>query len=254
MQLTIERQQQIEHLIKERRQVRVVELSKHFGVSEPTIRRDLQKLEEMGRVRRAHGGAIAAEQATPELPIMQRIVECAEEKRRIGQAAAQLVQDGETIFLGSGTTTLEVARHLDGKKNVTVITNALTIANQLAGNANVTLVITGGVLRHSELSMIGHIVEQTLKELRADKVIISMRAIDIEEGLTNADLLETMTDRVILQFAREVIVVADHTKFGKIAAGIVGPITAVQTIVTDDRTPMETIEQLRTLGITVIQM
>ena len=254
MQLTIERQQQIEHLIKERQHVRVVELSKHFGVSEPTIRRDLQKLEEMGRVRRAHGGAIAPEQATPELPIVQRIVECAEEKRRIGLAAAQLVQDGETIFLGSGTTTLEVARHLDGKKNVTVITNALTIANQLAGNANVTLVITGGVLRHSELSMIGHIVEQTLKELRADKVIISMRAIDIEEGLTNADLLETMTDRVILQFAREVIVVADHTKFGKIAAGIVGPITAVQTIVTDDRTPMETIEQLRTLGITVIQM
>ena len=101
--------------------------------------------------------------------------------------------------------------------------------------------------------MIGHIVEQTLKELRADKVIISMRAIDTEEGLTNTDLLETMTDRVILQFAREVIVVADHTKFGKIAAGIVGPITAVQTMVTDDRTPMETIEQLRTPGITVIQ-
>jgi DeoR/GlpR family transcriptional regulator of sugar metabolism len=254
MQLTAERLQQIEHLIKERQHVRVVELSEYFGVSEPTIRRDLQKLEEMGRVRRAHGGAIAAEPATPEPPIVQRMVEYAEEKRRIGQAAAQLVRNSETIFLGSGTTTLEVARHLEGKKNVTVITNALTIANQLAGNANVTLVITGGILRHSEFSMIGHIVEQTLKELRADKAIISVRAIDIEEGLTNDDLLETMTDRVILQFAREVIVVADHTKFGKMAAGIVGPITAVQTVVTDDQTSTKTIEQLRALGITVIQI
>src|SRR5947209_6877490 len=216
MQLTIERQQQIEHLIKERRHVRVIELSKHFGVSEPTIRRDLQKLEQMGRVRRAHGGAIAAQQATPELPIVQRIVECAEEKRRIGQAAAQLVQDGETIFLGSGTTTLEVARHLEGKKNLTVITNALNIANQLADNANITLIITGGVLRHSEFSMIGHIVEQSLKDLRADKAIMSMRAISIEEGLTNDNLLETITDRVIIRFARELILVADHTKFGRV--------------------------------------
>src|SRR5919205_427977 len=158
MQLNVERLHQIERMIKERQYVRVIELSEYFGVSEPTIRRDLQKLEEMGRVRRAHGGALAAEPAMPEPPIIQRMVECAEEKRRIGQAAAQLVQDGETIFLGSGTTTLEVARHLNGKKNLTVITNALTIANQLVDDTHITLIITGGVVRHSEFSMIGHIV------------------------------------------------------------------------------------------------
>ncbi len=253
MQLTTERLQQIEHIIAERQHVRVTELSEHLGVSEPTIRRDLQKLEAMGRVRRAHGGATAVEQAMPEPPVLQRIAECTQEKRRIGQAAAQLVQDGETIFLGSGTTTLEVARHLDGKKRLTVITNALTIANQLVGNEEITLIITGGVLRHSEFSMIGHIVEQTLKELRADKVIVSIPAASIEEGLTNANLLETMTDRVILQFAHEVILVADHTKFGRAATGIVAPITAVHKIVTDDQLPVETIKQLQKLGITVIQ-
>src|SRR5579884_900404 len=211
MQLANERLQQIEHIIRERQHIRVVELSEHLGVSEPTIRRDLQKVEEMGRIRREHGGARMVEKAAPELPVMQRIAECSEEKRRIGQAAAELIEDGETIFLGSGTTTLEVIHHLDARKNLTVITNALNIATQLASYPNINVIITGGVLRHSELSMIGHIVEQTLKELHADKAIISMRAISIDEGLTNDNFLETMTDRIIIQFAREVILLADHS-------------------------------------------
>jgi DeoR/GlpR family transcriptional regulator of sugar metabolism len=101
--------------------------------------------------------------------------------------------------------------------------------------------------------MIGHIVEQTLKELRADKVIVSMRAISIEEGLTNADPLETMTDRVIIQFAREVILVADHSKFDKAATGFVAPITAIHKIVTDDQTPAHIVQQLRDMNIEVIQ-
>jgi len=253
MQLNDERLQQIEYMIKERQHVRVAELSIHFGVSEPTIRRDLHKLATMGRVKRAHGGAIAAEQVLPEPPIVQRFLEHAEEKQHIGQAAAQLVHDGETIFLGSGTTTLEVARSLEGKKNLTIITNAVNIINQLADNTEITLIITGGVLRHSEYSMIGHIVEQTLKDLRADKAIVSMRGVSIEEGLTNENLLETITDRVIIQCARELILVADHSKFGRVTTGVVAPITAVHTIVTDKQTSEETIKQLRDLAIVVIQ-
>ncbi len=252
MQLTTERLQRIEHFIKEHRHVRVAELSQYLGVSEPTIRRDLQKLEKEGRLRREHGGAVAVPQATPEPPIMYRVTECAEEKQRIGRAAAQLVKDGETVFLGSGTTMLEVARNLEGKKNLTVVTNALTIANQLASNNDINVIITGGVLRHSESSMIGHIVEQTLKELRADKVIVSMRAVSVAEGLTNADPLETVTDRVIIQFAHEVILVADHSKFDRAATGFVAPVTAVHRIVTDDQSPAETIKQLRSMGIDVI--
>lgn len=253
MQLANERLQQIEHIIRERQHIRVAVLSEMLGVSEPTIRRDLQKLETMGRIRREHGGAMIVEKSAPELPVRQRVAECATEKRRIGQAAAQLVQDGETIFLGSGTTTQEVVRYLDDKKNLTVITNALNIAIQLASNPNINVIITGGVLRHSELSMIGHIVEQTLKELHADKAIISTRAISISEGLTNDNFLETMTDRIIIQFAHEVILLADHTKFGKVTTGVVAPITAIHKIVTDDQTPMVMIQQLRKSGITVIQ-
>lgn len=254
MQLSTERLQQIEHLIKERQHVRVTELSEHFGVSEPTIRRDLQKLETMGRIQRAHGGASAVEQATPEPPIGQRGEEYNEEKCRIGQAAARLIQDGETIFLGSGTTTLEVARNLHGKKDLTVITNAINVAHYLAGNPDINVIITGGVLRHSALSMIGYIVEQTLKELHADKVIVSMRAISVDEGLTNDNLLETMTDRQIIQLAHEVILVADHSKFGKVSTAVVAPMTAVHKIVTDEQTPDETVKRLREMGIDVLQV
>lgn len=254
MQLNTERLQLIERFINERQHVRVAELSKYFEVSEPTIRRDLQKLEEMGRIRRAHGGASVIEQAMPEPPIAQRVVECIEEKRRIGQTTAQLIQDGETIFLGSGTTTLEVARCLHEKKNLTVITNAINVAQCLSSNPNINVIITGGVLRHSELSMIGYIVEQTLKELHADKVIVSMRAVSVNEGLTNHNLLETMTDRKIIQLAREVILVADHSKFGKVSTAVVAPITAVHKVVTDTETPQETVQSLRAKGITVIQV
>jgi DeoR/GlpR family transcriptional regulator of sugar metabolism len=253
VQLTIERLEQILHIVQEQQHVRVTELSERLGVSEPTIRRDLKKLESMGRVRREHGGVSVVKVALAEPPVVQRGIENREEKQRIGRVAASLINDGETIFLGSGTTTLEVARALEGKKNLTVITNALNVAYQLAGNENITLIVTGGVVRHSELSMIGHIVEQTLKDLRADKAIISMRAISLHDGLTNINPLETMTDRVIVQCACEVILVADHTKFGKVATSIVAPLTAVHKIITDEQTPLDMLEELRALGIQVIQ-
>lgn len=253
MQLTMERINQIEQFIRERRKATVAELSELFGVSEPTIRRDLEKLDETGKIRREHGGAMAVEQAIPEPPVLNRVGESTEEKRRIGMRTAELIQDGETVFLGSGTTVLEVARHLGNKKKLTVITNALTVANQLVGNEEITVILTGGVLRHSEASIIGYIVEQTLKELRADKVIVSMRAISLEEGLTNEDMLETLTDRAIIQFAREVILVADHTKFGKASTVRVAPITTVNTIVTDQQTSAEMLGQLKNLGIKILQ-
>jgi DeoR/GlpR family transcriptional regulator of sugar metabolism len=252
MLLNTERQQQIAQFIRQHKRATVVELSERFDVSEATIRRDLEKLDSEGEIRRAHGGAVAVERAAPEPPVVHRMVENEEEKRRIGQAAAQLVQDGDVIFLGSGTTTLEVARNLDDRKNLTVITNALNIVNQLAGKQNITVIVTGGLFRHSELSLIGHITEQALKELRADKVIMGMRAISIEEGLTNDYLPETMTDRTIIQFAPEVILVVDHSKFGKVSTALVAPITSVHKIVTDAGISPQIVADLRAGGMEVI--
>lgn len=248
----IERQQLVLAYIEERQRVAVADIRDRFAVSEVTARRDLESLESQGLIRRVHGGALALRRAPPELPALERTREQADEKQRIGAAAAALVEDGETVFISSGTTPLEVARHLRERSGLTVITNSLPVVNLLAGAPDITLIALGGMLRRSELSLIGHVTELALAELRADKVIFGVRAIDLEYGLTNDYLPETMTDRTILRIARTVIVVADHTKFGRVSAAVVAPITAMHTLVTDSETPGAFIAALREQGVQVV--
>ena len=248
----VERQERMLRFVEQRQRVTIADICDQFGVSVATVRRDLEVLAERSSVRRVHGGALAIHRAPPELPALQRAGEQADEKRRIGQAAAALVADGETVFLSSGTTTLEVARSLRSQRRLTVITNSLLALNELADAPEITLVGLGGLLRRSEMSFIGHITEQALAEVRADKVIIGIRAIDAEQGLTNDFLPETMTDRAIMRIAREVIVVADHSKCGRVSAAFVAPLSAMRTLVTDSGTPPEFVDALTAQGIQVL--
>jgi DeoR family transcriptional regulator of aga operon len=247
-----DRQIQLLQLVAQRQRISVADIVEQFAVSEATARRDLETLSNQGKVQRVHGGAIALQATPPELPILERGNEQETEKRRIGQAAASLVHAGETVFLGSGTTVLEVARALREIKGLTVITNSLPVLNTLVG-CECTVVCLGGMLRPSELSFIGHITEQALAEVRADKVFIGTRAISLEHGLTNEYLPETLTDRAIMSAGREVIVVADHTKFGRAATVLLAPVERVQTIVTDTSTPAEFLQDIQERGIQIIQ-
>lgn len=246
-----ERQQELTRLLEKSGRLSVAQICKQFGISEATARRDLDALSDQGIIRRVHGGAVFLRQATPEEPILRRSDEHEAEKERIGRAAAALIQDGETVFLGSGTTALQVAQNLVNSR-ITVITNSLPIINLMSEKENISLIALGGVLRDSELSFIGHITEQALYEVRADKVVIGIRAISIEQGLTNDYLPETLTDRAILNAGRETIVVADHTKCGVISAAFLAPLTSMRTLVTDDATDPDFIESLRGKGIDVI--
>jgi DeoR/GlpR family transcriptional regulator of sugar metabolism len=251
--LKAERQTYIRNLVEEQGRVTVPELSAHLDVSEATIRRDLEELNGNGWVRRTHGGAVRAERASKEPPMMQRISEQLNEKQRIGLAAAGLIKDGQTVFLGSGTTVLEVAKALSDEIQLTVITNSLPVVNQLASYPNVELIVIGGMLRPSELSMVGHIAEQAVKEFRADKVFLGMHAIDAHHGFTNDFLPETMTDRAILGIAPQAVIVADHTKFGRVSSVLVAPITAANVLVTDQNAPSVCVEELIEIGVEVIQ-
>jgi DeoR family transcriptional regulator of aga operon len=246
-----ERQHELTRLLERNGRLSVAQICEQFNISEATARRDLETLSEQGLVQRVHGGAILVRQAAPEEPILRRSHEQEDEKERIGRATAALVQDGETIFLGSGTTVLQVAQHLV-TRNITVITNSLPVINLMSEKENISLIALGGMLRDSELSFIGHITEQALYEVRADKVIIGIRAISLEQGLTNDYLPETLTDRAILNAGRETIVVADHTKCGVISTAFLAPLTAMRTLVTDSGTDAEFIESLRALDIEVI--
>jgi DeoR family transcriptional regulator of aga operon len=249
----LERQNQIAQFLIRNQRISIAEICGKFSVSEATARRDLEILASRGKIQRVHGGAIALAQTPPELPILERQNEMSQEKLRIGQAAAVLVQEGETVFLGSGTTVLESARCLRGKNRLTVITNSLPVVNALAGAEGLTVICLGGMLRESEFSFIGHITELALAEVRADKVIMGTRAISLEHGLTHEYLPETMTDRAILKAGKEIIVVADHTKFGRAATVLLAPLESIHTIVTDDQTPKDFIDEVEARGIKVVK-
>ena len=247
-----ERQQRIVQLVQQNRQVTIAELSHAFGVSDVTIRRDLRELAALGVLRRAHGGAIAAVPAPPEPPVVQRMSQAETWKACIGRAAAALVSDGESVFIGSGSTAAYVARNLVARKDLTVVTNALTVAMELAAAPDVTVVVTGGMMRPSELSLVGHITEQALREVRVDRVIIGMRAISLEAGMTNDYLPEVMTDRTIIEMAPHLVVVADHTKFGKVASAYVAPVQRITTLVTDTDADPKMLAQVSELGVRVL--
>jgi DeoR family transcriptional regulator, aga operon transcriptional repressor len=254
---SIERQQKILQLMEHEGRVTVAQVCAQFQVSEATARRDLAELAaQSSALRRTHGGLVKAQKLPGEQPLSQRSAEQAEAKQRIGAAAASLVEDGDTLFLGSGTTVLELAHQLanrpHGPRGLTVITNSLAVLNVLSGRSEITLVSLGGIFRPSELSFIGHITEHALTEVRADKVFMGVHALDVDIGLMNAFLPETMTDRAILRIARKVIVLADHSKCGRTSTALLAPVESIHCLVTDAETPAIFIKALEARGVQVI--
>jgi DeoR/GlpR family transcriptional regulator of sugar metabolism len=249
---TPERQKQILSLLSKQGRLSVSEIVEQFSISEATARRDLESLAAEGKVQRVHGGAIAVEQAPPELPILERESEQADEKARIGSVTAGLIADNESVFLGSGTTVLEVAKNLRDRKRLTVITNSLPVLNALAGLREITVISLGGMLRDSELSFIGHITEQALAEVRVDKVVMGTRGISLEHGLTNDYLQETLTDRAILKIGREVIIVADHTKVNRVSTVLLAPLDVMNIFITDSKADKKFVQVLKKQGIQVV--
>ena len=249
---SMERRAQLLDFIRSRQRATVEEIATQFGVSPATVRRDLEFLASQGRLQRFHGGATVLDRTQPESPVRQRALEQQTEKQQIARLTAALIPDGETVFLGSGTTVLQVARQLRERRNLTVITNSLPVIGEFAGRTDFALVCLGGMLRHSELSMIGHLTEQALAELKPRIVVLGIRGLHAEHGLTNDYLPETMTDRAILAAGGKVIVVADHTKLGRVAAAFVAPVTAIQQLVTDSQAPDDVVEAVRATGVEVL--
>jgi DeoR/GlpR family transcriptional regulator of sugar metabolism len=191
--------------------------------------------------------------APPEAPIIHRMALEQSSKESIARAAAELVQEGDSIFIGSGSTTAYLARYLVTRGNLTVVTNALNIATELATNGkNITVVMSGGVIRSDELSALGHIAELALLEVRVDKIFMGMQAISLEGGLTTDHLPEVTITRKILSMASELNVMADHTKFGRMAAAYIAPVERITTLVTDAATDLSFISQLESMGINIL--
>ena len=252
--LDTERRQQIVDLVEQRNSLTVAELSEHFKVSLATIRRDLGQLSERGMIERAHGGAarrVRSATTLPEPPLLNRATLQADEKRRIGKAAAAHVHDDETIIVTSGTTTAEMVPHLADRANLTVITNAINIVLALAPYPTITVIVPGGVLRNSELSLLGSLGEDAMENLRADKLFMGSSAIHTDYGLSAENFAEARSDQVLMNAAREVIVLADHTKFGRVATVRVAPLTRIRRLITGPRITAEDARRLQEQGIAV---
>lgn len=221
-------------------------LAHDLGVTPSTIRRDLGRLARDGRIVRTYGGAAIQ---GPSLPAMADTNLAA--KQRIAAAAAARVRDGETILISSGSTTLEFARRLTDQR-ITVITNALDVAAVLIDRPGVELVVLGGVVRSGMHSMLGHLAELALRELRADALYMGIGAIGPDLALMNDSIPEILTDRALRRAARDCVVLADSSKFHTVASAFVFDIGEVTTLITDSAAAATDIAAVRSLGVEVV--
>jgi DeoR/GlpR family transcriptional regulator of sugar metabolism len=250
--LTRDRQQAILELLDENGSIQVTDLVSRFAVSEMTVRRDLDALEHKGLLRRVHGGAVSDHGRSYEPPFLTRSLDYIEQKKRIGVAAASLVKNGESLALDVGTTTLEVARNLVGKKNLTIITPCFQIAALLSENPAIRLILTGGILRPGEHSLVGHLAERAFQEFYVDKLFLGAAGIDFQAGLTEYNLEDTLVKKAMLGSAKEIILVADSSKFNRVAFTAIAPLSIVNRLVTDCGLDPETRTRLENENLEVI--
>jgi DeoR/GlpR family transcriptional regulator of sugar metabolism len=253
--LGADRRREVYDILRRRRSATVAELAGALAVSVQTVRRDLDVLGEQGLIERVHGGAVvpdghttgAVEGAAPERSFVQ-----ADEKRRIGAAAAALVEPGSTIFLSGGTTTEHVVPRLPVNARITVVTNAINVVYALSTRADVEGILLGGYLRHSELTLLGPMAEQAIGQFRFDQALYGCFGLDPEDGLSGASLVETAMDRAVIASVARLTVLADHTKFDQRGPVRLAEVGRISTLVTDTDAPQDGVQRLAEQGVEVV--
>lgn len=225
-----ERRESILKTIEEKGFVSLSELVDRVGVSESTVRRDLEFLDGIGQIRRTRGGAAYVGESIT--PFEQRTTTALHEKRRIAEAVAEMIEPAEAVLLDGGTTTLEVARRLAGK-SLQVVTNSLPIANLLANQPKVELVLVGGYVYPKTGVALGPHAVAALKQIHVRRLVMSVGGIT-ERGLFNSNALLVETERQMIEAAEEVLVVSDSSKFGHPALAHLAPLDVVDRLVTDE--------------------
>lgn len=244
------RQQILSHLNADGRVI-VGALATIFGVSQITIRKDLDSLDERGVLRRSHGGALPASLGTSvDLSIQEKQTLNAPEKERIAAAAMKLVEEAGCIMLDSGTTTTAIAKNLKKFHALTIITNAINIATELAAT-NFEIILTGGSLRKNSFSLVGPLAEDVLQEVHADVLFLGVDGFDLQIGLSTPSLLEARVNRAMINSAKKVVVVCDSTKFSRRSLSHISPISAIHHVITDTGLPDSIAQELKRLDIEV---
>lgn len=246
--LTAERRAAIAKAVAREGSVRVADLATQFNVAATTIRRDLNLLEDQGQVQRVHGGAVAVEQLPPCSTSPPPDAPAA----RIGRAVAEMIADGETIFLGPGKLSLSVARSLGGRERLTVVTNGLDVAHWIATNMSHTLIVTGGQVEGRDLGLVGQLTRTALATLRADHVILELDGVSAVDGLTVDSLPQAEIARILLECGAKVLALVPTERVGRVAAAYVGPVFDADVIVTAREAPSPFLWDLSEAGVRVV--
>lgn len=246
--LTAERRAAIAKLVAQAGAVRAVDLAARFGVNPATIRRDLNTLEERGKVRRVHGGAVAVEETALEGA-------CAPpetQEARIGRAAAEMIADGETVFLGPGGLPLELVRCLTERSRLTIVTSGLDVAHWVASNMSHTLIVTGGQVEGRGRGLVGQLARAALSTLRADRLVLELGGVSAAGGLTDDSLPQAEMIRLLLRIGSQVVILVPAERVGRVAAVHIAPASEADVVVTVREAPLPFLWDLSESGVRVV--
>jgi len=247
-----ERHTEIVNLLQQEKRVLVSELSKSFAVSEVTIRKDLQELEQMGLCRRFHSGAASIDQTAFDVPVRQKETENRQQKQQIAKAAVEMLGSCNSIILDAGSTAHFIARFLPRNKKLRVVTNSLLVGAELGEFSNIDLLLTGGNVRHESQALIGPIALASLSKVNVDIAFIGAMGVSARNGFTSATILEAQGKEAMLLAARKKVVVADHSKLNKAAFAPFARIDEVDMLITDYGAPAQAVSELKAAGLNCI--
>lgn len=246
-----ERRKKIIELLSKEGKVKVIELSKLFGISEVTIRNDLTELEQQGLLERIHGGAVSTNKAYYNMSLHERMKTHESEKICIAEQTALLISEGDTIMMNSGTTTLFVVQQLKGIKNLTIMTNSITIAQEIGHCSNMNVILLGGNFNPQYQFTYGDDTISQLKRYKADKLILAADGVSLEDGVTTYHQLEAEVNRQMISRVKKTIVVADYTKVGRSSFAFIDDIDNIECLVTNSTANREEIDGIVKRGIEV---
>lgn len=245
------RRDSIARLVRKTGFVRTSELSGRFGVSTVTIRQDIDALSAEGLVQRTYGGAVSQVEGVEDTAFDLRSAANSEAKIRIGRAAAQSIEPGQTVLLDSGTTTIEIARRLPENCGITVVTPALNVALEAGRRSGVEVLVCGGRLNPKTLSTTALEIARSFSEIFADRLFLATYGVDVEKGLAERSIEVAETKRALIRAAREVTLVCDSSKFGSAGPILISPLNVVRRVITDGRIPPADLAWLRSQRIAV---
>lgn len=248
-----ERRASILKMLNTNKEVLVTDLAKNFSTSEVTIRKDLTELQSRNLVIRTRGGAILVPKVNDDIDtaIEKKRLFYYREKEAIGRIAAQLIKEGETIMIDSGTTTLQVAKHLDHIQHLTIITNAINVAVECLKYERFTVILLGGHLRNTSHSTVGPLTQATLKNLYCDRLFLGIDSFNLTEGVSTPNIEEANINQTMIAMSRETIAVCDSSKFNKRSFAHIAPVNQIQHLVTDSGINNDVYRQLQALGVDV---